>query len=230
VPGHEIIGEVVAVGPKVTGLKAGDRVGVGAQVWSCQEPSCRNCSTHLDNCCPKRVFTYNAKYSDGAVAYGGYAERVRVSQNYTFRIPDRLLSEQAAPLLCAGVTTFAPLKRFGVTKGTRVGVIGIGGLGHLALQFSAALGAEVTAISTSPSKESEAIKLGATKFLLFNNDEAIQAAASSLDILVITTDQNDNDWGRMLSLLDVSGKVPPSFIYHRMMVSASLTPNCVPSS
>ncbi len=206
-PGHEIIGEVVAVGPKVTALKAGDRVGVGAQVWSCQEPSCRNCSTHVDNLCPKSVLTYNSKYPDGTVAYGGYAERVRVSQNYTFLIPDSLPSEQAAPLLCAGVTTFAPLKRHGVTKGTRVGVIGIGGLGHLALQFSAALGAEVTAISTSPSKEAETIKLGATKFLLFNNDEAIKAAASSLDIVVITTDQNDNDWGRMLSLLDVGGKV-----------------------
>jgi D-arabinose 1-dehydrogenase-like Zn-dependent alcohol dehydrogenase len=205
VPGHEIIGKVTAVGPKVTDLKVGDRVGVGAQVWSCQD--CHKCSAHLDNCCPRGVFTYNSKYADGAKSYGGYAERVRVSHNYTFRIPDALPSEQAAPLLCAGVTTFAPLKRHGVTKGTRLGVVGIGGLGHLALQFGAALGAEVTAISTSPSKKDEATKLGATKFLLFNDEEAIKAAANSFDVVVVTTDQDDNDWGRMLSLVDVGGKL-----------------------
>jgi D-arabinose 1-dehydrogenase-like Zn-dependent alcohol dehydrogenase len=203
VPGHEIVGEIVAVGAKVSAFKLGDRVGVGAQVWSCQEDDCHNCRTHVDNCCPRRVFTYNATYEDGAVAYGGYAERVRVSHHYAFRIPDTLSSEQAAPLLCAGVTTFAPLKRLGVGKGSRVGVLGIGGLGHLAIQFSAALGARVTAVST----EAEAKQLGATQFLVFSDAEAIKAAVGSFDVLVITSDQDDNNWGTTLSLLDFGGKL-----------------------
>ena len=208
VPGHEIIGEVVAAGAKVSGLKVGDRVGVGAQVYSCQQhDSCRYCRTQTDNCCPHSVYTYNFKYADGAMSYGGYAERMRVSHHYAFRIPDALPSDQAAPLLCAGVTTFAPLKRLGVGVGTRVGVVGIGGLGHLALQFAAALGAEVTAISTSSNKADQARQLGATRFLLFNDDAAIAAAANAFDVVVVTTDQNDNDWGRMLSLIDAGGKL-----------------------
>lgn len=107
-------------------LKKGDRVGVGAQVWACHKNSCEHCSHHRDTMCESRVFTYNANYLDGKKAYGGYADRVRVSSDYTFLLPDALTSAEAAPLLCAGATVFTPLKRTGVTSGSRVGVAGIG--------------------------------------------------------------------------------------------------------
>jgi len=191
----------------VTNLQVGDRVGVGPQVWSCQRGDCSSCGNHMDNCCPRSVLTYNSRYKDGAVSYGGYAERVRLSALYAFRIPDSLPSEQAAPLMCAGVTTFAPLKRYGVGKDTKLGVIGIGGLGHLAIQFGAALNAQVTAISTSLSKQEETKKLGATSFLHFTDAQAVRAAAGTLDVLVVTTDQDDNKWSRVLSLLRSGGKL-----------------------
>jgi D-arabinose 1-dehydrogenase-like Zn-dependent alcohol dehydrogenase len=155
---------------------------------------------------PRSVYTYNYKYADGAVAYGGYAERVRVSHHYAFRIPDALPSDQAAPLLCAGVTTFAPLKRLGVYVGTRVGVVGIGGLGHLSLQFAAALGRGDRHLEVVQQGR-PGPAAGATKFLLFNDDAAIAAAANAFDVVVVTTDQNDNDWARMLSLIDAGGKL-----------------------
>lgn len=138
--GHEIIGTVVAKGSKVSNLQIGDRVGVGAACWACLEPSCRECTQQCDNLCSRRVFTYNQNYEDGKPAYGGYAQHVRVQSEWAFAIPSSLSDEEAAPLLCAGVTVYAPLKRHGAQAGVACGIVGIGGLGHLGVQFAAKLG------------------------------------------------------------------------------------------
>lgn len=200
--GHEIVGKVTAVGPNVKKLKVGDRAAVGAQVWSCQQ--CKDCHNGHEPHCPSMVFTYNAKYQDGQTAYGGYADRVRVDSSYTFKVPDGLDSAEAAPLLCAGVTVFAPIHRLGVKKGTRVGVVGIGGLGHYAIQFAAKLGAEVTAISSGDRKKDDAAKLGAHKYINFSDKAQVSAASRSLDVLLSTV-SSATDLDSYISLLDTNG-------------------------
>ncbi|KAJ2799223.1 hypothetical protein H4R21_003627, partial [Coemansia helicoidea] len=150
--GHEIVGRVITKGEAVSTLAEGDVVGVGCQSYSCLQKDCNPCSRDLDPHCPHKVFTYNDKYADGVQSQGGYSEAIRVDANYVFKLPEGLDPVAAAPLMCAGVAVFAPMLRQGVKKGDRVGVIGIGGLGHLALQYARALGAEVYAISHSPRK------------------------------------------------------------------------------
>ncbi|KAJ1917701.1 hypothetical protein H4219_003068 [Mycoemilia scoparia] len=205
--GHEIIGKVTAKGDEVSHLQIGDLVGVGAQAFGCLESDCRACSRGLEPHCPKGVFTYNAKYPDGKVSQGGYAEAVRVNSHFAIRIPSEISPQEAAPLMCAGPTVFTPMLRKGVKKGDRVGVVGIGGLGHLALQFARALGCEVTAFSSSDNKKEECLKLGATKFINIKKEEDLKKAKMSLDYLYITSNAKSNDYNKMASWVDYEGQM-----------------------
>lgn len=192
VVGHEIIGTITQVGPSVKNLAVGDRVGVGAQVWACLQKdgkdACKECTEGLDSYCSKIVYTYNSKYADGAEAYGGYADYVRVLEHYAFKIPSNIPSDIAAPLLCAGVTVFTPLKQLNVRPGQRVGVVGIGGLGHLAIQFIKAFGAIPVAFSRSANKEAEVKSLGAEVFVNTSIPEQAEQAAGTVDVLLMTAD------------------------------------------
>lgn len=202
VPGHEIVGIVSSKGSKVTNLEKGDRVGVGAQVFSCLQSTCSGCSTKYEQTCPKGTFTYNSKYADGTPAYGGYSTRVRVHSTFALKIPSNLKSEEVAPLFCAGATVFEPMKRFNMGKGHSVGVTGIGGLGHLAIQFARALGCTVTAISSSANKKDLALKLGAHSFI--STPEEKKAAAGSFDF-ILQTDSNTTSLDGYLAMLKPFG-------------------------
>ncbi|KAJ2722197.1 hypothetical protein GGI07_003474 [Coemansia sp. Benny D115] len=205
--GHEIVGKVITKGEKVAHLKEGDMVGVGAQVYACLGDDCSECSRGLDPHCKQMVFTYNAKYADGEQAHGGYAEAVRVDANYAFKIPDNIDPVYAPPLMCAGATVFAPMLRKGVKKGDRVGVIGIGGLGHLAIQYASALGAEVYALSRSPNKREECANLGASVFVNTSNKEELDAVRRKLNYLFVTSDSNASEYKNLLSLMDYEGQI-----------------------
>ncbi|KAL5556616.1 hypothetical protein UlMin_038852 [Ulmus minor] len=187
VPGHEIVGEVTEVGSKVQKFKIGDKVGVGCLVGACR--SCDSCSENLENYCPKLILTYGgAKYHDGTTTYGGYSDFMVAEEHFIVRIPDNLPLDGAAPLLCAGITVYSPLKYFGLDKpGLHVGVVGLGGLGHVAVKFAKALGAKVTVISTSPNKKKEAIEhLGADSFLVSREQDQLQAAIGTMDGIIDT--------------------------------------------
>ena len=162
------------VGSKVEKFKVGDKVGVGCLVGSCQ--SCESCANHLENYCPKFILTYDAKYSDGTTTYGGYSDVMVADENFVIRIAESLPLDGAAPLLCAGITTYSPMRYYGLDKpGMTVGVVGLGGLGHVAVKFAKALGVKVTVISTSPNKKDEAVKhLGADSFLVSRDLEQMQ--------------------------------------------------------
>lgn len=211
VVGHEIAGQVTLAGSDVKDLKVGDRVGVGAEVWAClnRDPNgpCSVCASGDDGYCPQRVGTYNYTYkNDGAISYGGFADYVRVAHEYAFKIPDNIPSDVAAPLLCAGTTVFTPLKEAGIKSGDRVGIVGIGGLGHLAIQFAKALGAaSVVAFSRSNSKETEARRLAADEFVNYSDEKQAAAAANSVNILLITADANNMPFSTFLSFLAVRG-------------------------
>jgi len=157
---------VTEVGKNVQKFKVGDKVGVGCMVGSCH--SCESCSEDLENYCPKMILTYNAKYVDGTITYGGYSDSMVVDEQFAIRIPDNLPLDAAAPLLCAGITVYSPLKYYGLDKpGLHIGVVGLGGLGHMAVKFAKALGVKVTVISTSPGKKKEAIEnMGADSFVV----------------------------------------------------------------
>ncbi|KAI9168617.1 hypothetical protein H9P43_007990 [Blastocladiella emersonii ATCC 22665] len=203
VVGHEIVGIVAAVGPHVTNVRVGDRVAVGAMCGSCG--GCGHCQRGHEPVCAHRVFTYDAKHANGRAAYGGYAEAVRVPCQFTFHVPEALDSAECAPLLCAGATVYAPLKRY-MTPGARVGVVGIGGLGHLALQFAKALGAaEVVAVSTSTRKKEDAGKLGASQFVVLDSPAAFKAHEQSLDVIICTACSHEMPWNQYLDLVAPNG-------------------------
>ncbi|WVZ09910.1 hypothetical protein V8G54_014440, partial [Vigna mungo] len=164
VPGREIVGEVMEVGSKVEKFKIGDKVAVGCLVGSCS--SCQNCVNNLENYCQQAIHTFGSKYVDGSITYGGFSDFMVADEHFLVNIPNGLPLDAAAPLLCAGITVYSPLRYFGLDKpGMHIGVVGLGGLGHLAVKFAKALGLKVTVISTSPSKEQEAIQhLGAYYF------------------------------------------------------------------
>ncbi|KAF9904964.1 hypothetical protein BX616_001135 [Lobosporangium transversale] len=207
IPGHEIVGKIVATGSDNSPHKIGDLVGVGAMVDSCR--SCEECKTGFDQFCEAKAFTYNDTFKDGrgGYTYGGYADRVRVNGEFVFKIPSQISPAEAAPLLCAGITTYTPLKQYGAGPGKKVGVIGIGGLGHLGIQWARAMNCdEVVAISTSDSKRDEAKQLGATKFINSKKPEEMKAAAKSLDIIICTSFALDSDWAQLLSLVANHGK------------------------
>ncbi|KAK6154145.1 hypothetical protein DH2020_013784 [Rehmannia glutinosa] len=186
VPGHEIVGVVTEVGKKVHKFKVGDKVGVGCLVGSCR--SCGSCEKDLENYCPKLMMTYGSVYYDGTTTYGGYSDIMVSNEHFVVRIPDNLPLDATAPLLCAGITTYSPLKHFGLDKpGMHIGVVGLGGLGHVAVKFAKAFGAKVTVISTSPNKKDEALAhLGADSFLISNDQDQMQAAMGTLDGILDT--------------------------------------------
>ena len=184
VPGHEIVGKVHRVGPKVTKFAIGDAVGVGCMVDSCR--TCPSCSKGLEQYCDGHIsFTYNGTEPDKkTVTHGGYSTQIVVDENYVLRVSNTEPLDQVAPLLCAGITTYSPLRHWGVTKGHRVGVLGLGGLGHMAVKIAVALGAEVTLMSSSPSKKADALRLGAREFLLTSDSHALATSQSRFDVIV----------------------------------------------
>jgi uncharacterized zinc-type alcohol dehydrogenase-like protein len=185
VPGHEIVGHVTKVGGEVTRFKAGDIAGVGCFVDSCGE--CSNCKDGDEQYCLQGVvFTYNSKDHEGQPTQGGYSSQIVVKEDYALKVAPGLPLERIAPLLCAGITTYSPLKRFGAGKDKKVGIVGLGGLGHMGVKLAAAMGAEVTVFSTSPSKEKDAKKLGANHFALTSPAENLQPLAGQYDLLLDT--------------------------------------------
>ncbi|KAF8676893.1 GroES-like protein [Rhizoctonia solani] len=189
VVGHEIIGKAVRVGSiaaEKTGFKVGDRVGVGAHIWSCGE--CQACKTDNENYCPKGLDTYNSPYPDGIISQGGFSTAIRADHRFAFPIPEKLKSEHAASMLCAGLTVFSPLVRNGCGPGKKVGIVGLGGLGHYGVMFAKALGAEVYVLSHSPNKEADAKKLGADHFIVTSDKVASQMEKIQLSLnLIIST-------------------------------------------
>ena len=205
IPGHEIVGTVAAVGQSVRTLTVGKRVGLGWQSNSCGE--CEWCVRGMENLCPS---------AEGTCVHrnGGYAERVRANSRFVIPIPDALSSEHAAPLLCGGITVYNPLRSHGVNPSSRVGIIGIGGLGHMAIQFARVFGAEVTAFSTSAGKEEEARALGAHHFVNSRESKALKEVAGTFDF-ILSTINADQDWGIYIQALRPTGTlcfvgVPPS--------------------
>ena len=195
IPGHEIVGSISAVGADVKSLTAGQRVGVGWQSGSCGW--CEWCLQGKENLCAK---------SQGTCVHrnGGYANTVRVDARFVIPLPAKLDSENAAPLLCGGITVYNPLRTHGVNPSSRVGVVGIGGLGHLAIQFARAFGADVTAFSTSASKEAEALELGAHNFVNTRETKGLKALAGSFDFILSTTNA-DQDWSAYITALRPTG-------------------------
>ncbi|XP_006340040.1 8-hydroxygeraniol dehydrogenase-like [Solanum tuberosum] len=185
VPGHEVVGVVTEIGTKVEKFKIGDKVGVGGLVESCRK--CENCDNDLENYCRDQIMTYNGVYTDGTTTYGGYSDIMVTNEHYVVHWPENLPME-AAPLLCAGITIYSPLKYFGLDKpGMHIGVVGLGGLGHMAVKFAKVFGTKVTVISTSLSKKDEAIEhLGADSFLVSRDPDQMQGAAGSLDGIIDT--------------------------------------------
>jgi alcohol dehydrogenase (NADP+) len=184
VPGHEIVGKVTRVGSEVRKYKAGDKVGVGCLVDSCRE--CAMCKKGFEQFCEKgMVGTYNSLERDGKTpTYGGYSNQVVVDENYVLRIPDGLSLDRAAPLLCAGITTYSPLRHWKVTKGQRVGILGLGGLGHMGVKLAKAMGAEVTLLSSSASKKEDAKRLGAHEFVVTSDASALAALRGRFDLIL----------------------------------------------
>jgi len=183
-------------------LRKGMRVGVGAQVDSCS--NCRECKRHEEELCEKAVLTYNSHYPDGTVTYGGYSQYIRAPEEFTFAIPENLPSEGVAPLLCAGITTYAPLRVFNV-GGQELGVLGVGGLGHLGIKWGKALGCNVTAISSKMGKERSTRELGADNFLCTTDLNSMKEHSRSLDCILSTVSANI-DWKPVLNLLKPDGR------------------------
>ncbi|CAI0474272.1 unnamed protein product [Linum tenue] len=206
VPGHEIVGQVTEVGSQVTRFNPGDRVGVGCIVASCR--SCDNCIDDLENYCPKYTLTYSGLSSDGTITYGGYSDVMVCDEHFVLRIPDALPLHSAAPLLCAGITVYSPLRYYGLDRpGMKVGVVGLGGLGHVAVKFAKAMGAKVTVISTSPAKKEEAIRnLGADSFLISRDQDEMKAAMGSFDGIIDTVSA-DHPLVPLIGLLKTNGKL-----------------------
>ncbi|RDW83251.1 NADP-dependent alcohol dehydrogenase 6 [Coleophoma crateriformis] len=204
--GHEIVGTALRVGPKVTLIKPGQRVGVGAQSYSCLD--CRQCKADNETYCRKQLDTYGAKWPDtGIISQGGYSSHVRTHEHWVFPIPDALPTVQAAPMLCAGLTAYSPLVRNGCGPGKKVGIVGLGGIGHFGLLFAKALGAETWVISRTHSKEADCKEMGADGFLAtadgkdWNKDHIM-----TFDMILNTASSTEGmDLGAYLQLLDVHG-------------------------
>ncbi|MFB8772502.1 NAD(P)-dependent alcohol dehydrogenase [Streptomyces broussonetiae] len=203
VPGHEIAGVVCKAGPGVTRFAVGDRVGVGCMVDSCRE--CDNCRAGLEQYCTGgNVMTYNGVGKDGRPTYGGYSEKIVVDENFVVRVPDGLALDEAAPLLCAGITTYSPLRHWQAGPGKKVAVVGLGGLGHMAVKLAHALGAEVTVLSQSLRKKDDGLRLGADHYHATSDPETFRALAGRFD-LIVSTVSAPLDFGAYLSLLRTDG-------------------------
>lgn len=204
VPGHEIIGTVLAVGSDVTKWSVGQTVGVGVFVDSCR--TCENCKAGLEQYCDGGISgTYNGFEQDKVTpTYGGYSTKITVDQNYVVSIPKGIPLEGAAPLLCAGITTYSPLKHWNVGPGSRVAVVGLGGLGHMGVKFAKAMGAKVTVISHSPSKEADSKRLGADDFIATNDPDAFKNNGQRFDFILNTISAN-HEYNDYLGLLALNG-------------------------
>ena len=234
VPGHEIVGRVSAVGPDVQSYKVGDKVAVGCMVDSCQH--CDQCHGGEEQYCRHGMTgTYNSPDRiTGDITYGGYSKHIVVREEFVLSVPDNLDMAKAAPLLCAGITTYSPLRTWNIGPGSHVGVVGMGGLGHMAIKLAVGLGAHVTVISRTADKEADAMELGADAFLISGDRPAMKAAASSLD-LIIDTVPVKHDINPYLPLLDIDGTIclvgqvgpmgefnSPPLIMGRRRIAASL--------
>jgi alcohol dehydrogenase (NADP+) len=183
VPGHEIVGRITKVGPAVTRFRPGDLAGVGCLVDS--DGTCPECQANLEQFCPSPTFTYNSPDNHlGGVTYGGYSDSVVVDERFVLRVPSNLDLAGVAPLLCAGITTYSPMRRQGVTKGKKVGVVGLGGLGHMGVKFARALGAHVVVFTTSPAKKEDARRLGAHEVVVSRNADEMRKHAGSFDFIL----------------------------------------------
>lgn len=204
VPGHEIVGRVTEVGAHVKKFKQGDLAGVGCLVDSCQE--CDSCKRGLEQFCRNGATgTYNAKDKHtGGVTYGGYSNQVVVDESFVLKVSDKLPLQAVAPLLCAGITTYSPLRHWKVGKGHKVGVIGLGGLGHMAVKFASSFGAEVTMLSTSPEKEKDARHLGAHHFALTKDPEQLKDLKNKFDFIIDTVSA-PHDYNLYLNMLNIDG-------------------------
>ncbi len=234
VPGHEIVGRVTKVGDHVKKYKVGDLVGVGCLVDSCRE--CDNCKEGLEQYCSGGMIgTYNGQERDGSgVTYGGYSKQIVVTEDFVLKVSDKLPAEGIAPLLCAGITTYSPLRYWKVGKGDKVGVLGLGGLGHMGVKLAVSMGAEVTMLSHTPSKKEDAKRLGAHEFLLTSDKEKMKAAANYFDFILDTVSA-PHDYNTYLTMLNTNGvmvcvgapsepAVVPAFnlIFQRRSITGSL--------
>ena len=209
VPGHEIVGKVKQIGDHVKKFKVGDTVGVGCLVNSCRE--CDNCKEGLEQFCTTpppdgMVFTYSGMDRDGSVTYGGYSNQIVTNEDFVLKVSDKLPLEKVAPLLCAGITTYSPLRHWKVGAGQKVGILGLGGLGHMGVKFAAAFGAEVTVLSTSPSKAADARKLGAHMFVNTKDADQVKAVTGYFDFILDTVSAN-HDHNMYLQMLKASGSM-----------------------
>jgi len=205
VPGHEIVGRVTRVGPEVKNFKAGDLAAVGCLVDS--DRTCANCKAWLENFCPNLTLTFNSPDKHlGGVTYGGYSDSVVVDERFVLRVPANLDPAGAAPLLCAGITTYSPMCHWGVTRGKKAGVVGLGGLGHMGVKFAHAFGAHVVVFTTSSSKKEDALRLGADEVVVSRNRDEMKKHAGSFDFILDTVSA-DHDINAYLNLLGRDGNL-----------------------
>jgi uncharacterized zinc-type alcohol dehydrogenase-like protein len=220
VPGHEIVGKVKKVGANVKKFKEGDVVGVGCMVNSCG--TCDSCKNNLEQFCQKGcTFTYNGKDEDGSVTKGGYSDNIVVNEKFVLKVPANLKLENVAPLLCAGITTYSPLKHWKIGRNDKVGVVGLGGLGHMAVKLARAMGAHVVVFTTSPSKKDDALKMGANEVVISKNEDEMNKLAGSLNFIIDTVSAPHNV-SAYLACLKIDGTL--------CMVGASPDPHQVPST
>jgi uncharacterized zinc-type alcohol dehydrogenase-like protein len=206
VPGHEIVGRVTKVGSAVKKFKAGDVVGVGCLVDS--DHTCPNCTAGMEQFCPGMVLTYGSpdKHGTAPVTYGGYSDSIVVDERFVVRIPSNLKLSGAAPLLCAGITTYSPMHHWGVTRGKKVGIVGLGGLGHMGVKFAHALGAHTVVFTTSPAKKEDAMRLGADEVVVSRNADEMKKHAGSFDFILDAVSA-DHDIDAYIELLRRDGNI-----------------------
>jgi uncharacterized zinc-type alcohol dehydrogenase-like protein len=205
VPGHEIVGRVTKVGSAVTKFKPGDLAAVGCMVDS--DRNCDDCQAGLEQFCPNVIYTYNSPDKHlGGVTYGGYSDSIVVKEDFVLHVPSKLNPAGAAPLLCAGITTYSPLRHWGVTKGKKVGVVGLGGLGHMAVKFAHALGAHVVVFTTSPNKKEDAVRLGADEVVVSHDTEEMKKHTGSFDFILDAVSA-EHDINAYIQLLRRDGNI-----------------------
>lgn len=205
VPGHEIVGRVTRVGAAVTKFKPGDLAAVGCMVDS--DRTCRECRSGLEQFCPNMTLTYNSPDKHlGGVSYGGYSESIVVDERFVLRIPSNLNSAGSAPLLCAGITTYSPMRHWGVTEGKKIGVVGLGGLGHMAVKIAHALGAHVVVFTTSPNKKEDALRLGANEVVVSHDANEMKRHTGSFDFILDAVSA-EHDINAYLNLLGRDGNI-----------------------
>jgi alcohol dehydrogenase (NADP+) len=205
VPDHEIVGRVVKVGSAVTKFKPGDLAAVGCMVDS--DGTCPACQANLEQFCPNMILTFNSPDKHlGGVTYGGYSESIVVKEHFVLRVPANLDPAGAAPLQCAGITTYSPIRRRGVTKGKKVGVVGLGGLGHMGVKFAKAFGAHVVVFTTSPGKQEDALRLGADEAVVSRQADDMQKHTGSFDF-ILDTISADHDINAYINLLRLDGNL-----------------------